>query len=149
MHSIAIPLAVDDPFGEPVHIYSRAQALDDGLLVDCSLTAREAGIVWPVAITSAAWADCVTWSDTDEQRKRDYTGQREAGRLWDVCWMASMAVREALRRGHDAADPLLFQLYRVPRDGRGIRPRLTALMLRVGSGDCGEPVITILLPRED
>lgn len=149
MHSIAIPVAVDDLFGEPVQTYTRAQALDDGVLIDCSSTAWEAGIVWPVAITAAAWADCVGWSDADDLRKRGHTGQSESARLWDVCWMASMAIRAALRRGQGEAGSLAFQLYRVPRDGRGIRPRLVTLLLLVGTGETSEPVITIVLPGED
>ena len=153
MQSIAIAIAihstVEDLFGEPSHRFSRALALADGVLIDCSSTAQEAGIVLPVAITAAAWADCVGWSDADDQRKRGHTGQSESARLWDVCWMASMAIRAALRRGQDEAASLAFQLYRVPRDGRGIRPRLVTLLLLVGSGDTGEPVITILQPGED
>ncbi len=56
-------------FGEPIHTYTRAQAIEDGQLIDVSTTAREAGIVWPVALTSAAWADCVAWTDETEKRK--------------------------------------------------------------------------------
>ena len=40
---------------EVIHRYSRADALRDGVLIDVSATAREAGIVWPVALTAAAW----------------------------------------------------------------------------------------------
>jgi Family of unknown function (DUF6573) len=43
----------------------------------------------------------------------------------------------------------LFQLYRVPRDGRSRDAVLVTLKLIVGPGDAGEPVITILLPDED
>src|SRR5262249_48790011 len=35
--------------------YTRAEALPDGVLIDGSETAREAGIRWPVALTRAAW----------------------------------------------------------------------------------------------
>lgn len=35
--------------------YSRAQALEDGVLVDVSETAREAGIKLPVALTATVW----------------------------------------------------------------------------------------------
>ena len=149
MHSIAIHSTVEGLFGVTGHRFSRAQALDDGVLIDCSSRAQEAGILWPVAITPAAWADCVGWSDADDLRKRDHTGQSESARLWDLCWMASMAIRAALRRGQDDVGSLAFQLYRIPREGRGIRPRLVTLLLLVGSGDTGEPVITILQPGED
>ena len=36
-------------FGEVVYSYSRAQALADGVLIDVSDTAREAGFRWPVS----------------------------------------------------------------------------------------------------
>ena len=136
-----------DLFGDTVYIYTRAQGLADGVLVDVSSAAREAGIVWPMAMSAAAWADCVEWTSADDKRKA--TLQDEAGRLWDVVWMASRAIRGALRRGHDDSTPIRFQLYRVPREGRGIRPRLVELNLIVGPGDHGEPTITVLQPGED
>ena len=136
-------------FGEPIHSYTRAQAIEDGQLIDVSTTAREAGIVWPAAMTSAAWADCVEWTDTTEARK-GYTGQSESGRLWDVVWMLSLAVRGALRRGLDASQqPLYFNLHRTPTAGRGVMPRKATLKFMVGPGDQGEPVITVMLPSED
>lgn len=77
-------------FGEPIHAYTRAQATEDGILIDVTSTAREAGFCCPVAITRAAWADCVKWDETDSKRQ---TYQDESGRLWDVIWMASVAAR--------------------------------------------------------
>ena len=41
-----------------ISTYSRAQALEDGVLVDAGPLAKEAGFRWPVAITAAAWEDC-------------------------------------------------------------------------------------------
>ncbi len=73
-------------FGAVIYAYSRAQALADGTLNDVSEVAREAGFACPVALTSAAWCDCVAWSQADSQRQ-GY--QDEAGRLWDVLWLAS------------------------------------------------------------
>ncbi len=126
-------------FGEPIDTYTRAQAIEDGILVDVTETARKAGFSCPVAMTRAAWADCVEWADQDSKRQ---TYQDESGRLWDVIWMASLAAR---RGGMEK----LFQFYRVPRGGRGVRPRLAALKMVAGPGDSGELVITILMPGED
>ena len=67
-----------DLFGEPICSYGRAQAIEDGMLIDVSTTAREAGLAWPVALTAAAWADTVEWTDATEARK-GYTGQSESG----------------------------------------------------------------------
>ena len=40
---------------EVIDAYSRAQALEEGVLVDVSVLAREAGIKFPVAVTRAVW----------------------------------------------------------------------------------------------
>jgi len=137
-------------FGPAVSTYTRAQAIEDGLLIDVSTTAREAGIVWPVALTSAAWADCVAWDDATEARK-GYTGQSESGRLWDVCWMLSRVVLRAAQQGLQSspAHPTYVELLRTPREGRGVMPRLVHLKFIVGPDDNGRPCITVMMPCED
>lgn len=128
-------------FGEPIHRYTRAQALADGVLVDVTETAREAGFLVPVAMTAAAWNKAVAWSDTDSTRQ---TPQDESGRLWDVVWMAYITARRA-----SGSCRVPFQLYAVPRGGGATRPRLMTLHMHIGPDDEGEPVITILNPDED
>ncbi len=133
---------ITEVFGEVIHSYTRTQAIADGVLVDVSETAREVGFRWSVAMTAAAWADCVEWSEEDSQRQ---THQDESGRLWDVLWMAFVAIR-----GNATGESqLAYQLYRVPRDGETVEARLTTLKLVAGPGDAGEPVVTIMLPQED
>ncbi|MBV2137099.1 MAG: hypothetical protein KUF79_09850 [Candidatus Thiodiazotropha sp. (ex Ctena orbiculata)] len=129
-------------FGKVISTYTRAQAIEDGVLIDAGAMAREAGFKWPIALTSAVWADCVAWSE-DDSRRQIY--QDESGRLWDVIYMASHAIRTS----KDSGDRLLFQLYRVPRDGQSLEAELVTLRLIVGPGDAGEPVVTILQPYED
>src|SRR5262245_19949771 len=117
-----------------IHRYSRADALRDGVLIDVSATAREAGIRWPVALTRAVWERCVTvppgvvWQD-------------EAGRLWDVLWL----LRCAAGRG----GPEVRFGVPVRHDNRDRTPPLDLLKALCGPGDEGEPVITIMLPEED
>jgi Family of unknown function (DUF6573) len=41
-----------------IHRYTRADALRDGVLIDVTQAAQEAGFRWPVAMTVAAWAKC-------------------------------------------------------------------------------------------
>lgn len=134
------PNTCEPGFGNFIYAYTRAEAIADGTLVDVTEMAREAGFRIPVAMTAAAWGDCVAWSDADSERQ---THQDESGRLWDVLWMASLAARRA------QGERVPFQFYRVPHGGRATWPRLTTLHLRVGPGDTGEPVITILTPSED
>jgi hypothetical protein len=126
-------------FGEPIGTYTRQQAIDDGFLIDVSHTAKEAGIRFPVAITSTAWADCVEWTDADSKRQ---TYQDESGRLWDVLFMLGLAAR---RGGSE----IRYQFYRVPRGGRGTRPRLTKLKAICGPGDDFQPVITVMTTDEE
>jgi len=127
-------------FGEIIYGYSREQAIADGVLVDASEMAREAGFVFPVALTAAVWQDCVAWFDEDSKRQ---AYQDESGRLWDVLWLAKQAARKA------QGSRLEFQLYRVPRGGRGISARIVTLHLVIGPGDAGEPVLNLMMPNED
>ena len=129
-------------FGDVISTYSRAQAIEDGMLIDVSETAQEAGFKYPIALTAAAWADCVAWTENDNEKQ---TYQDESGRLWDVLYMAYHGIRTSKPSG----DQLLYQLYRVPRDGHSTEAVLVTLKLIIGPGDTLEPVITILLPNED
>ena len=129
-------------FGEVISTYTRAQAIDDGVLIDVGDMAQEAGFKLPVAMTAAAWADCVDWSEDDSERQ---VHQDQSGRLWDVLFMASHAIRTHTGQ----ARRLPFMLYRVPRDGCTRKSELAQLKVVIGPGDRAEPVITILLPSED
>ena len=134
--------SLEDIFGPVVASYSRAQAIEDGVLIDVTAMAREAGFKWPVALTHTAWCDCVAWTERDN---RFQVHQDESGRLWDVLFMAFYAIRTATAPG----DRLLFSLYRVPKDGHSTEAEEVSLKLMVGPGDAGEPVVTIMLPNED
>ena len=133
--------AVESFFGEVISTYTRAQAIEDGVLIDAGPTAKEVGFKFPVALTSAVWADCVAWTDSDSQKK---PFQDQSGRLYDVLFMAAFAIQTSA----DSGDRLLYELYRVPRDGYSTEAKPVTLKLIVGPGDHGEPVMTILLPEE-
>lgn len=126
---------------ENIHSYSRAQMIADAELVDVSKPASLAGFLVPVAMTRAAWTDCVEW--VDEAAKAKAPGQGAAGRLWDVLWLAGLA----LTAGRGARR--LFAVYRVPQEGDDARSRRVRLVLQMHAGDRGEPVVTIMLPWED
>ena len=136
--------AANDDF-EVISVYTRKNALDDGILVDITTTAAEAGFTVPVAMTRTSWGRCVQWSEADTARTRRY--QDQAGRLWDVVWMAACAMRSAVQRGDNGA-VLRFKLYVVPID-KGGPARLTELKVMIGPGDAGEPVATIMETDED
>jgi hypothetical protein len=118
-----------------VHGYSRAQAIEDGVLIDVTATAREAGIRYPVALTAAAWERCVAVPP-------GVACQDEAGRLWDVLFLLALAAR----RGK--GDVIRFGVH-VRNDNRERTPPLVRLKALCGPGDLGEPVVTVMLPDED
>ena len=127
---------------EVISVYTRADAIADGTLLDVTETAREAGFRAPVALTHRVWEDCVAGNEEDEQRKRIV--QDQSGRLWDVLWMASIAAR--VNRNKNLAK---FVVLRVPRARDGIKPKAVCLELVCGPGDDGEIVFTIQFPGED
>ncbi len=120
---------------EIIHTYTRAEAIADGVLVDVTDTAREAGFRFPVALTRAAWDLCVALSPAAER-----AGNDERGRLWDVLWM----LRNAVRRHSNSGETLFVVLCVTAR----VRPSRVALRAKIGPGDDGQPVLTIMLPEE-
>lgn len=124
-----------------VRCYTRGQAMADGMLVDISEATVKAGFKAPVAMTKTAWADCVEWSKATADRKA--ISQDEEGRLRAVAYMAMLAALSS-----DGMSRTVFDLYRVPVTGKSIKPRRTSLVMQIGPGDAGEPVITISMPGE-
>ena len=129
-------------YDEVISTYTRAQAIEDGVLVDAGSIALEAGFNGPVALTSAVWADCVAWTEEDSQKQ---VHQDLSARLWDVLYMAAYAIRTSSGSG----DRLLYEIHRVPRDGYSTEALPVTLKLIIGPGDHGEPVMTILRLNED
>jgi hypothetical protein len=121
-----------------IHSYSRAQAITDGVLIDVTATAKEAGIRCPVALTAAAWERCVAVPP-------GVACQDEAGRLWDVLWLLRCAI--AIGRCGGGSE-VRFGAH-VRNDNREGTPPLVRLRAVFGPGDQGEPVVTVMLPGED
>jgi hypothetical protein len=128
---------------EIISTYTRAQAIADGVLRDVSDTGKEAGFIHPMALTAAVWAEAVAWDAANG------AGQDEDGRLWDVVFMAYASVRRARGRRAAATNRLGYAIYRIPNVPDAMEPNELELVMEVGPGDDGEPVITIMLPHED
>jgi hypothetical protein len=119
-----------------IHRYSRADAIADGVLIDVSAVAAEAGIRYPVALTRAVWERCVTVPP-------GAVGQDEAGRLWDVLWLLACAVRNG-----SAGQEVRYGVH-VRNDDKPQAPSLVTLRALCGPGEDGEPVVTVMFPDED
>ncbi|MFD5610470.1 DUF6573 family protein [Kitasatospora sp. NPDC127060] len=125
-------------FGEPIHIYTRAQAMADGVLVEVPEAAqRQAGFGWPMALTAAVHARCVTWGGDEAM---------EASRLRALLWRANFAIRSS-KSGKDLTSvPFVFAFAEVDSPDIDREVRLT---VAAGPGDDGEPVLTVMFPHED
>ena len=120
-------------FGEVISAYSRAQAIDDGVLVDVSETAKEAGFKWPFAMTAEVWS---LIENIPEKHKHEDV----QGRLWDVLTLARHAIKKA-----KPGDDVIFYEVILHQEGAN-RQRLK---LHCGPGDDGAPVLTLMLPDQD
>jgi hypothetical protein len=78
-----------------IHRSSSTDALRDGVLIDVTATAREAVIRCPVAVTAAAWAQCVAVP-------AGVVCQDQVGRLWDGALVASTGHWPERRRAGSA-----------------------------------------------
>ncbi len=120
-----------------IYTYTRRQAIADGLQIDVTNTAAEAGLRFPTYVTRGVWEKYVAVPP-------NVTAQDEAGRLWDLVWMA----RFAIIRSKPGQSRLTFALY-VRNDNT--RARLVKLILTAGAIDIDDPrpALTIMLPDED
>jgi hypothetical protein len=120
-----------------IYAYTRAQAIADGLQVEVTKLAKEAGIKFPVFLTRGVFDAYVTVPE-------GVAGQDEAGRLWDIVWL----LRFAILRSPDRCDRLPFALY-VRNDNH--RAKLVKLIATCGPLEMNDPqpAITVMLPDEN
>ena len=140
----------ETPFGPVIYAYTRTQAIADGVLVDVGAMAGEAGIRYPTVMTRAVYEEYVA---TPPELK----GQQDnAGRLWDILWMLSYAVRtgritgaqcqfEVIIAKPDKAD---WRANERPHEGNR-KMRLVTLKAVCGPSDDGSPCVTVMRPEED
>ena len=118
--------------------YTRAQAIEDGVLVDLTAWAKETGFRIPVACTSTVWHGYIVPPEGTKE-----LGQSERGRGHDLLWMLYNGIRGSKRTEREQ---LLFKVVFLQKLRKHEEVTLKAIC---GPGDEGEPVVTIMLPRED
>lgn len=123
----------DEVFGEVIYAYTRKQAIEDGVLVDVTQTAEEAGFRYPFAVTEAVWS-------LIEQVPKRYRHEDIGGRLWDVLMVAKASIRGL----SDKRDVVFFDVILHHEEGSRVRFKLHCV-----PGDSGEPALTLMLPHED
>ncbi|MDA3823282.1 MAG: hypothetical protein PF450_11835 [Bacteroidales bacterium] len=121
---------------EIIYSYTREQDLSDGVLIDASQMAKEAGIKYPVALTEALWQGYIVPSEELER-----FGQSTDGRLWDLLFLFTFYARKV------STPEFQYKcLFLMKPTGT---PKTQTIKAHIGSGDQGEPVITLMLPEED
>ena len=118
--------------------YTRAQAIEDGVLVDLTEWAAETGFKIPVACTSTVWHQYIVPPDGTKE-----LGQSERGRAHDLLWMLFCAIRAS---GNTNGGHLLFKVIFLQAPRRNKTVELKAVC---GPGDNHEPVLTVMLRTED
>lgn len=125
----------DEQF-EYIHVYSRRQALEDGVLVDVSEQARLAGFKVSVAVSQALYAGYIM---PDEKLLKE--GQSAEGRLHDLLTMVQAAAVNRWDGSRVEFDCIFL-----------MRPRIiekVRCVATIGPGDSGEAVLTIFLPLDE
>lgn len=117
---------------EMIFKYTRKEAIEDGVLVDVSSAAREAGICYPVAVTHAVF---------DILNDTASPGQDLKGRMWDMFMIFKIHIRGT--SGDEIHFAPLFL------KGGSLEPKPVSMWAKCGPGDTAEPVITIMMEGED
>jgi len=119
-----------------IYSYTRKQAIEDGVLIDVTAQAKEAGFKVPVAIGDNLFHRYVTPPPGLEGE-----GQSIDGRLYDLFIMTHAAIH--CQRGESR---LLFCVLFLMKPRRTEKVKVLAV---IGPGDEGEPVMTICLPEDE
>jgi hypothetical protein len=116
--------------------YTRQQALDDGVLVDVSKQAKEAGFKIPVAVTDHLYHGYVV-----PPKGLEGEGQSLEGRLHDLFMMTQAAAANRWKDNRVYYDVLFLTK---PRTLQTVQ-----CLAIVGPDDHGEPCMTLMLPEDE
>lgn len=116
-----------------IYSYTRAQAIEDGVLYDISEIAKEAGFKCPVAVTAAV---------NELLNDTHHYGQSFEGRVWDML----MILRFEIQRSKNTDILYFAPLF---NSWHYKEPKPYKLWSKCGPGDNGEAVITVMFVGED
>ena len=134
---------MDEVFGPVIFAYTRKEAIADGVLVDVTATANEAGIKLPTALTRAVFEDYIRVPESLQGF------QDEAGRIWDVLSMLAEAIRTKQIRGDRGTFKVSVAMPTSPPRMGASTNRLVRLRAVCGPADDGTACITVMELTED
>lgn len=121
-------------FGEVISRYTRAEAIEDGVLFDISTLAKEAGFKYPVAISTGIYN---LIEEAVNKGGKDFQGV-----VLDIVTMLKLAIKKNYSGSRCDFKVRIWSKYTG-------KDKLTDMYSICGPGDTAEPVITIMLPGED
>jgi len=130
-------MTTDKAFGNLIYSYTRAQAIEDGVLIDITADAQAHGFKVHTVVTDNLYHRYV---EVPSGLDRSF-GQSSAGRLHDLLILAMIAARNS--KGTNRA---YFTISFLMAPGRSETVQVIA---HIGPGDTAEPVLTLMLPEDD
>ena len=130
-------MTTDKAFGNVIYSYTRAQAIEDGVLIDISTDAQAHGFKVHTVVTDNLYHRYV---EVPSGLDRSY-GQSVTGRLHDLLTLALFAARSS-----KGTDRVYFKVDFLMEPGRS---ETVDIIAHIGPGDNAEPVLTIMLPEDD
>jgi hypothetical protein len=119
---------------EIIYSYTRKQAIDDGVLIDVTELAKDAGFKCPVAFTNSVYERHVRVPE-------NVVDMDETGRLWDMLWLLRYAAMKSPEKSE-----VLFKLSE-RKGSSGME--IVTLKAVCGPDDDGGVCLTVMLPEED
>ena len=126
--TVANSLTVEDAYGS---VYTRAEAISDGQLIDVSQSARQLGICLSVAITASAWGQLIAVPHKKEE---------EIERLFALLGRVQFELDQT-----PAFDHRLI----VSVEAETGEEKRVEVLVTIGPDDKGETVVTVMLGYED
>lgn len=133
-----VPQSETEDFAPVIFSYTRKMALADGVQVDVSKMAKEAGFNIPVFMTDTVFNEYV-------KVPADVEGQDEEGRLRDILRMLNRAIQRVPMGSHEVRFPCYVK-------NSMTEPETTVMLYAVCATldiDDPAPSITIMLPDEN
>ena len=131
-------MTTDKTFGNLIYSYTRAQAIEDGVLIDITADAQVHGFKVHTVVTDNLYHQYI---EVPTGLDRSF-GQSSAGRLHDLLTLAMFAARAS-----KGTDRVYFKVDFLMEPGR---TETVQVIAHIGPGDDGViPVLTIMLPEDD
>lgn len=138
-----------DPFAglEPIHSYTRQQAIEDGVLVDVTEWAGPKGIMGGLDLAWAVTREVFEQIEAIPERLEGLADVR--GRAHDVLWLATLTLAGVLRRARPGVDASGRWAFRVILPVKGSRKQTQTYHVALCGGDDGRGAATVMLPEQD